>query len=100
MVRSSECTSRKERKKEKDFKIKERTEQSEIIKKTSGSCAEAGSFNIIDSKCKKGTDHLMKFYKSLRMKIVERNVCREAWPHKDIIVNDKSHISTCCKIDK
>ena len=43
-------------KKEIDFNIKERTEQSEIINKTSVSCTEAGSFNISNSKGKKETD--------------------------------------------
>ena len=40
-----------------DFNIKDRTEQSEIINKTSESCAETGIFNISNRKSKKQTDH-------------------------------------------
>ena len=48
------------RKRETDFNIKNRTEQSEIINKTPVSFAEAGNFNISDLKDKKETGSFKK----------------------------------------
>ena len=82
------------------FNIKERNEQSEIINKATISCAEAGSFNISDGNGKKETNQLKIFRKSLRRKIVQRNVCCEALPNQNVNDDGNSHVCTRCKIDK
>ena len=41
-----------------------------------------------------------KFHRSLRGKIVQCNISPEAWPNKNINVDDTSHVCTRCKINK
>ena len=78
--------SKQKKENKEDFNIKERTEQSEMVNKTSVNCAEDGSFYISDSKDKKETNHLKQFHKSRRIKFVQRNVCCEIWPNTNINV--------------